>query len=333
MEVLLIIAVVLGIAYLARRKPPVPEPEPPEPPEPVPPEPGLKGVIYGWIVDSVSKKPVSNVLVEVLETGNSAKSDGGGLFVVKDIPKNYLAFYTVRFSHRNYETLEHITTFVQLNIELTCLTPPSPPPLYTGEITGVFFSYQNYGSSQRFKSSTMLPGKSCHYIGVVIKNTTPDTVLLCNVEAVIKTPKEVIKKNASINVDYKDIYGKGTYIGDRLRTWDRGIYQISIKLGTGKTLLDIQNYEYDLSQVLGTLGGHVKDTSGKGISGLETELYDSSGALVQRTKTQTSRPGWFYFVPIVFPEQYTIKIYYNSKVKEVEFYADSQDSYAGIITI
>lgn len=82
--------------------------------------------IYGHTTDAATGRVIPLVRAEVLETGSYAQSDGGGLYVIKDIPcpEGQDCTFTVRFSHPDYETKEAVVTVGQwqtgeLNVELT----------------------------------------------------------------------------------------------------------------------------------------------------------------------------------------------------------------------
>jgi len=302
--------------------------------------------IYGLTIDDVSLKVVPSVLAEVLETGDSDRSDGGGLYVIQDIPytKGQTPTYTVRFTHPDYETKEEIVAVGQweegeLNVKLHCLKPVPPPEPFAAELVNqINFSWNTIWKGQAWNKNSI--GEFGY--GIVknaasfrIKNNS-DSVITIAAGDLKATVIDPTGKETTLQYDnpvtIKELQTGGMTLTPQIQAGKAGIYTFTAELWHEGELIDTKMFEVAQGQMAGFLGGHVEDAEGNRLSGVKVEAYNSKGN-GKREYTQTGNPGWFYFDTMLYPEQYKIWVYYDSEYKEVVYYADSQYNNVGIIII
>lgn len=208
------------------------------------------------------------------------------------------------------------------------------PPEYEGRVVGISFAWKNYGSSvwqgQDDPSPILLPGKVSHRILLTIEHSFGLKRVPCQFKIWVTFPDGATKQvyDGTIN-----LWSGASAFDGEFGTSQAGKYMIRVDFSLYGQLVDSQLYEYELTQLLGTLSGHVEDTDGNRLPGLEVELYDAGGRIYARTKTQSTLTGLFHFMNVAYPEYYTIRIYHALGYTEVEIYADEDRSYAGVITI
>ena len=213
--------------------------------------------IYGHVYDSITTKVIPSVRAEILEIGNYAYSDGGGLYVIKDVPcfEAQDCTYTIRFTHLDYETKEATVSVGkwqtgELDVGLTALIPPAPPPPAppTGYLYGLSFSYNTVIDSQKWMLRSdflpfVPPNGSMSNIGIWIANTS-NVRLPIAVSCLITYPNgsQVQGKGASVTIGAG---GSAHYAVAYIGLNQRGTYIIEMEMTTNGQLLDSKRWEME----------------------------------------------------------------------------------------
>lgn len=203
-------------------------------------------------------------------------------------------------------------------LDVVLYTPGARP----GRIVGISFAWKNYGSSlwqgQDDPSPVLLPGKVAHRILLTVEHNL-DGRQPCQFKIWVTFPDGATKQVYDGTIK---LWSGGSGFDGEFGTGQAGKYTVRVDFSLHGKLADSRIYEYELVQLLGTLGGRVTDADGNRLPGLEVKLYDADGRIYGRTKTQRTNTGWFYFTKVAYPAQYTIRIYRDSGYTEAETYAD-----------